>query len=158
MIYEHKKYEGQYTLENWQLLLPNDDVNKLIESGELYSIIDDKLEKWKEVSNQLAVLKEQEMALRKEIVDGYFPVFKEGTNKVETPSGILTYQARYNKSIIIKDVEELEGIIEEYQLQDIFKKKYEVNSTAYNKLDDATKNNLKDLIEVKLGAPQLSIK
>ena len=119
--------------------------------------MENKLLKWMELKEQLTQIKEEEMLLRRDIVNELFPVYVEGTNEKEVDGYIYKYRATMSRKLIVPN-EVLEQKIENGELpNDLFKRKYELSKTVYNKLTPQQLNTVEDIIETKDNAPILSI-
>ena len=119
--------------------------------------MENKLLKWMELKEQLTQIKEEEMLLRRDIVNELFPVYVEGTNEKEVDGYIYKYRATMSRKLIVPN-EVLEQKIENGELpNDLFKRKYELSKTVYNKLTPQQLNTVEEIIETKDNAPILSI-
>lgn len=137
-------------------------------SGELLGVIDcifdtishntvNLVEEWKYLKEKLEYYKEKEMFIRKHLVSSVFPVYAEGTNEKEVDGYIYKFRATMSRKLIVPN-EVLEQKIENGELpNDLFKRKYELSKTVYNKLTPQQLDTVEAIIETKDNAPILSI-
>jgi hypothetical protein len=110
---------------------------------------------WKEIQNKLSSLKDEELELRKQI---HKLIFKEtietGTHKHNLGNGYsLKLTCKNNLKVDSADV------VEQYAADylSVFKKKYDLSMTEYNKLSDSEKKIVDRVLTFTPGTPSLEL-
>lgn len=120
--------------------------------------IDQKLWRWKQISDQVSELKAEETRLRMEIFGAMFQEPAEGTNTVDLPKGWkLKATHKINRNI---DEAALPSILEELgegMGDRLVRYKPELNVSEYRKLTDEQRHTLDQALVVKPGTPTLEL-
>lgn len=124
------------------------------------------ISEWKEITKWIDLAKPREMELRTKLSQYLFHdkiqpngALEKGTHKNKFLVGALTVAAKVVGKFNYKVLEELrEATMKEAQAPDnLVKAKYELSLTQYNALTDEQKKIVDKMIEVRPGAPELSI-
>lgn len=119
------------------------------------------LSEWYNMSAKLKVLKMQESKLRRGLFAFFFPQPKEGTNTHQLPDdcelkAVLPYDRKVDEALLdnYRDTMEGAGI----NIDKVFKFKPELSKANYNKLTDEQKEIVDEVLVVRPGSPQFTIK
>ena len=119
--------------------------------------MENKLLKWMELKEQLTQIKEEEMLLRRDIVNELFPVYKEGVNTLETQGFKVKFSCSLSRKVIAPNSVIEESIARGLIPEEVFKRSYSLDKRQYDKLQQSQKDYVESLIETKDNAPALSI-
>lgn len=119
--------------------------------------MENKLLKWMELKEQLTQIKEEEMLLRRDIVNELFPVYKEGTNTLETHGFKVKFQCSLSRKVVAPNSTIEESVARGLIPEEVFKRTYSLDKRVYDKLQQSQKDFVESLIETKDNAPTLSI-
>jgi len=118
---------------------------------------DEKIQKWNNLCAALAIVKEQEMKLRKEIVE----YVTEGKHSCKMNLGFgYGLDAENTLNYKIDDPEDKLLSLVEWLKQnnetEVFKQKWEFNESNYKKVSPTVKAYVDELISCKPGSPKLT--
>jgi hypothetical protein len=118
------------------------------------------LNDWYDLQSKLAIIKDQEMELRKKIFSAYFPSPTEGVNTAPLSEGwVIKGTHKITRSIdeamLLAKQDELlkEGIA----INDLIRRKPELNLKAYKALPDRASLLFSQVLDIKPGSPSLEI-
>lgn len=126
----------------------------------------DRLNEWYEVQEQLVEIKKRESALRKEVIGDFYPTHKEeGTENVDLDEGyklscVFKLNYEFDKNADLEKLrEELRATGEDgiAAVEELFKLKIELSTTAYKKLPPSLEKIVKPYITIKEATPSLKI-
>lgn len=120
---------------------------------------------WWQKQQQLSVLKDEEMALRKQVVEQHFADAKVGTNKHELGGGYLLKAAikeiySIPKSEATGDYTHVAAVLEKLPpgvAHDLVVWKPELSVTAYKNLTAEERAIVNEFVLIKPGAPSLEV-
>jgi hypothetical protein len=118
------------------------------------------LNNWFKMKEQLALLTQEEMTLRKRIAKHYFPNPTEGTNSVPLSAGwVMKMKHTISRKIL---PELLTNMMPEFKkakipVLDVVLNKPELSVTEYKKLTDEQRKLFDKAMEIKDGSPALEI-
>jgi hypothetical protein len=119
-----------------------------------------KLSRWYELANQMKALKDEEATLRKELFSECFPVYKEGTNKLDLTEGwVLKVTVPVNRKVdeaafaAYKEV----LIANNISPDKLVRWKAELAVSFYKTLDDEEKELVDQFLTISDGSPQMEI-
>lgn len=118
-----------------------------------------KLEAWRKMDVKLKALKEEEMALRKEVFGDAFDTQEEGTHNLELEGGWkLSANVPYTRKL---DKELIGGIIDKLRAYNsyLIKTEYSLSVTEYKKIPDSDpiKNVIDAILTTTPGAVSLKL-
>jgi hypothetical protein len=119
-----------------------------------------KLFRWYKMDAQLSALKKDEMALRKELFNHYFPKPDEGVNSTPFENGwVIKGEHKINRKI---DVQMLTVLTAELHakglpMAELIDYKPQLSVTEYRKLQGVKKTLFDQILEISDGAPALSV-
>jgi len=118
-----------------------------------------KLEEWRMASQELAFYKEQEMALRKQVLNLFFPIQEEGSNNVELSQGwSLKATVPYTRSLDQKKmVEVLKDLKKHKAPAALIKTTYTLSVAEYRELDAGIKSIIDTVLTTKPGTPSMEL-
>lgn len=118
-----------------------------------------KIEEWYRLNVALKDLKQQELALRKEVFGEFFPEPKEGTNTVHLRDGwVLKGTHKLTRKIqeaLIADVAEETGMTTVIKNCIVYKPS--LNKTEYSKLSDRQRKMFDNCLEIKPATPSMDV-
>jgi hypothetical protein len=123
-------------------------------------VIQEDLNTWSTMTQQLSALKAQEMLLRMKIFKGMFPTPVEGTNKVPLSAGWIlkaTYPIGRKPQIDLLIARAAELREKGVPVDALIKSVPEVVIAQYRTLTDDQRHLFDQILEIKPGSPQLEI-
>lgn len=115
---------------------------------------------WKDLKEQLAIVKEQEMSMRKQLVEADFSPEYDGTQTLELGGG-YELKATNKKNYKLSDKESVEKALSNYEdekLADrLIKWKPELVKKEYKNLSDEDRKIIDIVITTTFGAPTLKL-
>lgn len=124
----------------------------------------DLISQWEATKKQLEILRKEEVKLRKQLINEYFPQYQEkpveGAQNVQIDKQKLTCTAKYTRKI---DTDALtfrwtELVNQGIPMHSLVVNRPTLSLTAYRKLSEEQLNLFDELIETKCGLPTLTIK
>lgn len=114
---------------------------------------------WYQVSEQLREIKKQELALRKQVVEEYFPELEEGANVCEIEGdATLTATLPYNYSVDQDTLDEGLEHVPATKRDKLITWKPSMSLAVYRKLTKKARNAFTaECVTVKPGTPSLKI-
>ena len=116
------------------------------------------LQRWYQVQQALAVLKEEERSLREGLFQGTFPNPKEGVNTVELPDGRVLKGTYVIQRTLIRERYLSEWSKLELPSQigmKLIKQDYSLVVSAYRGLPEALRAKVDTVLEIKPALPKL---
>lgn len=121
----------------------------------------ERLQDWYQKKQQLDALKTHEHLERVALSGFYFPDPREGTNRMDLGGGFdLMLQAGYNYKVNEEDLDNVKATdIKKLKLpwDDLFEYKPSLKLAVYRKLNEAQKQFVDGLLDIKPSSPQLKI-
>ena len=102
---------------------------------------------------------DKEMSVRKRIAKMVAPKPKEGANKFETETHVITVTHKLNRKLP-KDETLIHDVLRKLgpELSDVFKAKWELSVTPYKALDEKHRRIVDEIVITTDGSPELKIK
>lgn len=121
----------------------------------------EELQKWWQQQQQLAILKQAEVLVRKRMANFYFPTPREGTNRLDLGGGYdLKLDFSYSRNVdeaALDNAKAADFRKLRIDKEELFPLKPTLNLKAYRKLTDEQRAFVDELLEVKEGTPALHI-
>lgn len=124
---------------------------------------DDQIMTWQGVQKQLEALKEQEMTMRKHIVESNshgFDASKIGTQTTDLGNGWKLKAVVKNTYTLDPDNDKVEAALdalEDWQADRLVKWSPRMMKTEYDQLSDAQREAFNEVVTIKLAAPTLTL-
>lgn len=118
------------------------------------------VEQWNAKKKTLSFAKNEEMEIRKAIVNTIAPGASEGSHTIEVDGLILGVKISFNRKVLDEELSVLSPEFEKegISVDALIRKKPELNMAAYRKLDDEKRTIFEQCLEIKEGAPELEVK
>jgi hypothetical protein len=119
-----------------------------------------KLFRWYKMALQLSALKDDEMALRKELFGHYFPDAKEGVNTEPlNPDWVVKGERKINRKILKDELSKQAASLTEagIPLDELINYTPELSISAYRALPKEKRVLFDTILEIKDGSPTLSV-
>lgn len=117
-----------------------------------------KLEQWRAAVAQLAIVRDEELRLRKELAAECFPTLLEGTNSQELQGGwVLKLTQPFTRSLDQARSPELLKALKKLNADAVIKVKYDLSLAAYRGLDGQARALVDEVLTTKPGTPTLEL-